>query len=169
MAITYKEIKDRLTDLGFEEDDVAAEDYKRIYINSLNRAGEILYSTVMLQIEGYLLHQMVQTTGTPGELILPYNEPFNVIFVPATDSEQVYVDSSHITPITRITEDTSDDDEIQIQYVLIPLYTLLAAHYAWLDDDLTKATIYWNEFDDLKNQLIASINKPRNAVIIGGF
>ena len=58
---------------------------------------------------------------------------------------------------------------ISIPDELIPLYTLLAAHYAWLDDDLTKATIYWNEFDDLKNQFIANARIPKRAVIVGGF
>lgn len=139
MAITYKEIKDRLTDLGFEEDDVAAEDYKRIYINSLNRSSDIIYGAVMLSIEDYIRK---------------------------TEELDEDEDMPHIT---KITEETEDDDEIFCPDILIPLYTLLAAHYAWLDDDLTKATIYWNEFDDLKNQIIVNVKQPRRAEIIGGF
>ena len=34
---------------------------------------------------------------------------------------------------------------------------------------MTKATLYWNEYDDLKNQILATIMKPRKAKIIGGF
>jgi hypothetical protein len=139
MAITYKEIKDRLTDLGFEEDDVAAEDYKRIYINSLNRASDIIYGSVMLSIEDYIR----RTEELDEDDDLPH--------------------------ISKIDEDTADDDYIFCPDILIPLYTLLAAHYAWLDDDLTKATIYWNEFDDLKNQIIVNAKQPRKAEIIGGF
>lgn len=147
MSITYKELKDRMTDLGFEEDDVAEEEYKRIYMNSFNRAGEIIYGTVMLAIEGYL-----RETERGDDVVVDYRD----------------VDPN-IRQITRITEDTADDDIIEIPYIIVPLYTLLAAHYAWLDDDITKATMYYNEYDNLKNEIIANANKPRMATIIGGF
>ena len=151
MSITYKELKDRMTDLGFEEDDVAEEEYRRIYKNSFNRAGEILYGTVMLAMEGYLLEY--------------YSPDSNDISIDvATDSG-----GSHISKITRITDDTEDDDLIDIPYILVPLYTLLAAHYAWLDNDITKATMYYNEYDSLKNEIISNANKPRMAEIVGGF
>jgi hypothetical protein len=137
MAITYKELKDRLTDLGFEDDDVISDDnYRRIYIDSFNLAGETIYGDVMLTIEGYLLK-----------------------------SEE----SDELRKITKITDETEDDDNVYVPDILVPLYTLLAAHYAWLDDDITKATIYWNEYDDLKNSLMMNVNRPRNAEIIGGF
>ena len=145
MSITYKEIKERLTDLGFEEDDVTESEYKRIFVNSLNRAGEILYSTVMLATEDYIRR---------GAGIDYEDEDGNSIPLPK---------------ITKVTMRTSDTASITIPDELIPLYTLLAAHYAWLDDDLTKATIYWNEFDDLKNQFIANARMPKRAVIVGGF
>lgn len=139
MAITYKELKDRLTDFGFEEDDVVESDYKRIYVDSFNQAGGIIYFSVILAVPDYI--------------------------------REVYdLDKQDDLPrITKVTETTADTDTIDIPDDLVPLYTLLAAHYAWLDDDLTKATIYWNEFDDLKNQLIMYASKPRMAKIIGGF
>lgn len=139
MAITYKELKDRLTDLGFEEDDVVESDYKRIYINSFNRAGEILYGSVMLGMEDYI-----------------------------RKAEEIDAEEDMPT-IMKIDEETLDDDYINVPDILVPLYTLLAAHYAWLDDDLTKATIYWNEYDDLKNQIMMNANKPRKATITGGI
>lgn len=147
MSITYKELKDRMTDLGFEEDDVAEEEYRRIYKNSFNRAGEIIYGTVMLAIEGYLRD----------------TESGRDIVVDVTD------DNPNIRQITRITDDTEDDDIIEIPYIIVPLYTLLAAHYAWLDDDITKATMYYNEYDSLKNEIIANANRSRMAEIVGGF
>lgn len=147
MAITYKELKDRLTDFGFEEDDVAREDYKRIYINSFNEAGEIMYTDVMLPIESYLRK---------------------------AENADLYINidvfgNDELKRITKIMDETEDDDEVYVPDILVPLYVLLAAHYAWLDDDITKATIYWNEYDDLKDRLIANVNRPRNAEIIGGF
>lgn len=145
MSITYKEVKARLTDLGFEEDDITESDYKRIFVNSLNRAGEILYSTVMLATEDYIR----KGAG------IDYEDD---------DGEAI-----PLPKITKVTEQTAGTATITIPDELIPLYTLLAAHYAWLDDDLTKATIYWNEFDDLKNQFISNARMPRRAVIVGGF
>lgn len=150
MGITYKEIKERLTDLGFEEDDVTESEYERIFIDSLNRSAEILYGSVMLKIEGYLLAQ---------------SDDENIIEIDASSGCEV----SRIKKITKITEDTEDDDIIDVPYILTPLYTLLAAHYAWLDDDVVKATMYYNQYDSLKNDIIDSANKPRGAVIIGGF
>lgn len=145
MSIEYSEIKARLTDLGFEEDDVTEEEYRRIFRNSLNRAGEIIYATVMLAAEDYCRKKMGLEKYDDDGTEIP------------------------LTQITKIDDDTSDEDEIEIMDELVPLYTLLAAHYAWLDDDLTKAMIYWNEFDDLKNAFIANARIPRNAKIIGGF
>ena len=138
MSATYKELKDRLTDFGFEEDDVAESDYKRIYVNSFNQAGAIINNAVIRNIEGYIR------------------------------KDEELDDDEDISTITRITEDTADTDYIYYPDVVDPLFPLLAAHYAWLDDDLTKATIYWNEYDDLKDQIIAMATRPRKVTFVGG-
>lgn len=139
MAKTYKELKDRLTDFGFEEDDVAESEYKRIYQNSFNQAGEIIFYSVMLPVEDYIR------------------------------KIEELEDDDDLTPITKIKDDTADDAKVQIPDIVVPLYVLLAAHYAWLDDDITKSTIYYNEFDDMKNQFIANATKVKKATIEGGF
>ena len=148
--VTWGNLKAEIIDLGFEEDDVTESEYARIFINSLNRAGEILYGTVMLSIEGYLLEQRK-----------------------ALDTGDVEIDvaesADRLPKITKITEDRDDDDLIDVPYILVPLYTLLAAHYAWLDDDVVKATLYYNQYDSLKNEIIANASKPRSAEIVGGF
>lgn len=56
----------------------------------------------------------------------------------------------------KITEETKDTDVIETAEETEPLIHLLAAHYVWLDDDQTKATIYYNEYDDLKNSILAA-------------
>ena len=139
MAKTYKELKDRLTDFGFEEDDVAESEYKRIYQNSFNQAGEVIFYSVMLPVEDYIR------------------------------KIEELEDDDDLTPITKIKDDTADDAKIQIPDIVVPLYVLLAAHYAWLDDDITKSTIYYNEFDDMKNQFITNATKVKKATIEGGF
>ena len=121
MAITYKEIKEALVDLGFEIDDEVESEYHRLRINAINRSLNVLWSTVILPNMSYF-------------------------------------------------EDTPEDtDETNLPRILLPLLQLQSGHWLWLDDDLTKATIYWNEYDDLKNQILTTIRTPRKAKIIGGF
>ena len=136
MAITYKEIKDALTDLGFEIDEEVETEYKRVRLNAINRSINVLWSTVCL----------------------PY-----ISYFEETD------DLSEDDGLTYFDEDSEDDDVTNLPSMLLPLLQLQAGHWLWLDDDLTKATIYWNEYDDLKNQILATIQKPRKAKIIGGF
>ena len=48
MAITYKEIKEALVDLGFEIDDEVESEYHRVRLNAINRSLNVLWSTVIL-------------------------------------------------------------------------------------------------------------------------
>ena len=136
MAITYKEIKESLVDLGFEIDDEVESEYHRLRINAINRSLNVLWSTV----------------------ILP-----NISYFEESD------DMDEDDGITYLSDNPDDEDEVNLPRILLPLLQLQAGHWLWLDDDLTKATIYWNEYDDLKNQILATIRTPRKAKIIGGF
>ena len=140
MAITYKEIKEALVDLGFELDDEVESEYHRVRLNAINRSLNVLWSTV----------------------ILP-----NISYFEETDD----MDADEGIDLFEDTEDrpVEDTDETNLPSILLPLLQLQSAHWLWLDDDLTKATIYWNEYDDLKNQIIGSIRSARKAKIIGGF
>ena len=140
MAITYKEIKEALVDLGFEIDDEVESEYHRVRLNAINRSLNVLWSTV----------------------ILPNISYFEVSDDMSEDDGIVLFEDTEDRPV-------EDDDMSNLPSILLPLLQLQAAHWLWLDDDLTKATIYWNEYDDLKNQIIATITKPRKAEIIGGF
>lgn len=136
MAITYKEIKEALVDLGFEIDDEVESEYHRVRLNAINRSLNVLWSTV----------------------ILP-----NISYFEDTD------DMDEDEGVTYFGDEPAEDDTVNLPRILLPLLQLQAGHWLWLDDDLTKATIYWNEYDDLKNQILATIMKPRKAKIIGGF
>ena len=135
MALTYKEIKEALVDLGFEIDDEVESEYHRVRINAINRSLNVLWSTV----------------------ILP-----NISYFEDTD------DMDEDEGVTYFGDSPADTDTTNLPRMLLPLLQLQAGHWLWLDDDLTKATIYWNEYDDLKNQMLATIMKPRKAKIIGG-
>lgn len=136
MAVTYKEIKEALVDLGFEIDDEVESEYHRVRINAINRSLNVLWSTVVLP---------------------------NIDYFEETD------DIDEDEGLTYFGDAPDEDDEVNLPRILLPLLQLQAGHWLWLDDDLTKATIYWNEYDDLKNQILATIRTPRKAKIIGGF
>ena len=140
MAVTYQEVKEALVDLGFEIDDEVESEYHRVRLNAINRSLNVLWSTV----------------------ILPNISYFEVSDDMSEDDGIVLFEDTEDRPV-------EDDDMSNLPSILLPLLQLQAAHWLWLDDDLTKATIYWNEYDDLKNQIIATITKPRKAKIIGGF
>lgn len=136
MAITYKEIKEALVDLGFEIDDEVESEYHRVRINAINRSINVLWSTVVLP---------------------------NIDYFEETD------DIDEDEGLTYFGDAPDEDDTVNLPRILLPLLQLQAGHWLWLDDDLTKATIYWNEYDDLKNQILMTIRTPRKAKIIGGF
>ena len=136
MAVTYKEIKEALVDLGFEIDDEVESEYHRVRINAINRSLNVLWSTVVLP---------------------------NIDYFEETD------DIDEDEGLTYFGDAPDEDDEVNLPRILLPLLQLQAGHWLWLDDDLTKATIYWNEYDDLKNQILTTIRTPRKAKIIGGF
>ena len=139
---TWGNLKAELVDLGFEEDSITTE-YGRIMRNAVNRALDIVYDIVVPQIESY--YRITESWGYEDD------------------------DGSWTLPKPRhIDENTLETQRINIADNLYPLIPLLAAHYLWLDDDVTKATLYWNEYDQLKDQIIAVCRQPRKAQIIGG-
>lgn len=143
MAVTWGDLKGQLVDLGFEEDEITIE-YDRLIRNSVNRALNIIRFIDVPQIDGY--YKATKSWGyedDEGNWIIPKPK--------------------------MITEDTEEDDRINLADNLQPLLPLLAAYHIWLDDDITKAMTYWNEYDQLKQQVFAVCNRPRNAVIEGGF
>lgn len=143
MTLTWGELRDQVVDLGFEEDEITTE-YARLIRNSVNRALDIIRYIDVPQIDSY--YKATKSWGYEDE------------------------DGNWIIPKPKhITETTEDDEKVNLADNLKPLLPLLSAYHIWLDDDITKATMYWNEYDQLKNQIFAICNKPRNAVIEGGF
>ena len=133
--MTFKELKDQIRDLGFEED-ASIEEYKNIIINACNRAVNIISKTVVSQIEGYFRFE------DPG-WVMPKLAP--------------------------VTVDTPNDFEINLPDKVIDLTPLLAAYYVWLDDDERKAVYYYNQYEDLKSQILAECQGGSKARITGGY
>lgn len=68
-----------------------------------------------------------------------------------------------------ITSDTSETEEIDLPEMVCGIVLLMSAYFIWLDDDERKATMYWNNADDLKTQLLSVIIKPRKCKFVGGL
>lgn len=50
------------------------------------------------------------------------------------------------------------------------LVPLLASYYIWLDDDVQKATMYYNQYETFAGQMIANReNKPKGRILPGGI
>ena len=97
------------------------------------------------------------------------NVLWSTVILPNIDYFEEHDDMDEDDGVTYFGENPADADATNLPTMLLPLLQLQSGHWLWLDDDLTKATIYWNEYDDLKNQILATIMKPRKAKIIGGF
>ena len=68
-----------------------------------------------------------------------------------------------------ITSDTDDMEAIDLPEMVCGIVPLMSAYFIWLDDDERKATMYWNNADDLKTQLLSVIIKPRKCKFVGGL
>ena len=97
------------------------------------------------------------------------NVLWSTVVLPNIDYFEETDDIDEDEGLTYFSDSPADTDEVNLPRMLLPLLQLQAGHWLWLDDDLTKATIYWNEYDDLKNQILMTIRTPRKAKIIGGF
>ena len=63
---------------------------------------------------------------------------------------------------------TSDDHVFELDADVAELLPLLASYFIWLDDDERKAVMYWNNYEDLKAQILAmeSATKPVTARVL---
>lgn len=68
-----------------------------------------------------------------------------------------------------ITSDTNEMEEIDLPEMVCGIVPFMSAYFIWLDDDERKATMYWNNADDLKTQLLSAIIKPRKCKFVGGL
>ena len=143
--MNWGELKEQIRDLGFEDDSIASE-YKDVIINSSNRAINIINKTVVARAEQFFKNE----------------------YKNKHENDNDYVEWE-IPTIKKITVDTPDDFELNLPDKVTDLISLLASHYVWLDDDISKATYYWNEYDDFKEQLLTDCLRSRTATIRGGL
>lgn len=121
--MTWGDLKTQIQDLGFEDSSSMTE-YESIVRTAANHAMHIINTTVVLPLKAYFKAEL------------------------STEEEEW-----EVPVIEDVTASTPDDYEIVLPVLVQPLIKLLAAYHVWLDDDNTKAAIYYNEYDDLMNQI----------------
>lgn len=68
---------------------------------------------------------------------------------------------------TLINETTLEEFEFEIDLELQVLIPLLASYYVWLDDDASKATSYYNDYENKRNYIISKTT--RNIATVYGL
>ena len=66
----------------------------------------------------------------------------------------------------HITIDTEDEHLIDLPEDLLELVPLLASYHVWLDDDLTKATMYYNNFVQKREEIMLANQSTVTATIM---
>lgn len=125
---------------------------------SKDESGNVLFDRI---------ERIIINDGSVGKTFLSYDLEQDHVLV-MSDSIRYDLTVFYYERIIPVTESTQDDFKVQVVYPCEPLVALLAAHYVWLDDDERKAVMYWNEFDQLRQEIEARAFKPK-ARIVGGI
>lgn len=182
--MTLAEAKRKIKSLGFEEDSTMDE-YDEIVCDSLDRAVQYIYdSTVRLMIPYYTRELSTpehydlstDTEVTEGKAYYSYNESANkyVLVIPLgteNPSEEGWYEYTPAFTWTsvrpdHITVDTEDTADLGLPADLTELVPLLAGYHIWLDDDQTKATMYYNNFVQKRDAIIESNMSTARATIM---
>lgn len=136
--MTYGEVKDKIRDLGFEEESTMLE-YISIVKNAVQRAVQFIYDDVVVKLKGYYKREL-STEENEWQAVRP----------------------------STITLETPDEFVIELPDNLLELVPLLASYYVWIDDDQVKAALYWNAFDAHRNEIINGCLRDVKGKITGG-
>jgi len=74
--------------------------------------------------------------------------------------------------VTLFTVSTPDEADIEIHPEAEHLVPLLASYHAWLDDDMQKAVLYYNEYEQERDKILTrwqERNAKSKARIVGGI
>jgi hypothetical protein len=140
LYMTWKELKDNVMNLGFDEDAPSLDSttITDIMIVSANRAINLIQKTIVERYR-YWFEKKLEDDGWELE------DP------------------------TPITETTSNNFKIELPEKVIDLVPLLMAHYVWLDDDVAKATMYYNEYEQFRAKLEEELSQNLEVEIYGGL
>lgn len=181
---TWGELKTDIMMLGFEKKD----NYKTnsdLIQAAVNRAMVMICATVRpikrrLQVEQQQTteYNMTELVDDFMGLFLPVKERGTDESVPSRSMTNgtVVIEGEGLFDIyysakpQKITGGTPDSYVLPLDADVVELLPLLSAYFIWLDDDERKAVMYWNNYEDLKNQILASDyqSKPITARVRSG-
>lgn len=172
---TWGELKKDILSLGFEKD-ATYEKYEQIIITATNRAMTLICATVrpikkVLQVEQAETteHNIPEMVNDYMGLFLPVKNSGTMDSAPSfeTTSGKVMIHGSGKFDIyysaqpQKIDSGTAHTYTIPMDSDVVELLPLLAAYFIWLDDDERKAVMYWNNYEDLKMQILSMENKAK--------
>ena len=189
--MTYADLKKEIQALGFSDEE-SMEEYKDIITTSVNRAMNLINTTVrpIVATKEIVLTDNKYTTvdmSTADGFVDFYGKPkisredrilyLSDYFIEENKKITLRGSEGDIVRIyykkspTQITDETNDDFEIELEEVVQPLISLLAGYFIWLDDEPTKATMYQNLYDDLKTQILEACNSNKEVPVrfVGGI
>lgn len=181
---TWGELKNEIIMLGFEKKDIYNTNGD-IMLAAVNRAMVMICATVRpikrrLQVEQDQTteYNMLEKTDDFMSLFLPVKERGTDESAPSRSMMNGHVviegagafDIYYSAKPEKITSGTSDTYILPLDADVAELLPLLASYFIWLDDDERKAVMYWNNYEDLKNQILAlgHQNKPVTARVKTG-
>lgn len=190
--MNYGELKASIRDLGFS-DDAEIEEFGAVVPNAVNLAladiGQIIpfYEKHEFEIDsedsGFIYIDMTATGDFVDFRDIPvlYEQGGKGMYSRFSDYEvemgstlvinadlykgrfRVYYTKKH----EELTEDTEDTTKIDIPAKAEHLLKLLTAYYVWIEDEPTKATQYYNLYE----QRLADVmtERPRGKILRGGI
>ena len=137
--MTLGELKRANKSLGFEDESTMNE-YAEIVADAINHAMQVIFDDIVISLQGFY-----RRTLSEGEIIWEPVRP------------------------ERIDTNTPNEHVIDLPDNVLELVPLLASYHIWLDDDVQKATMYWNEYDDLREKIMSACMSTVKGTIIGGI
>ena len=139
MAMTWEECRNKIRDLGFEDDTTMSE-YSDIVINSVNRSLDMIYHEVVEPNEQYFVTLLSTWKKSYNELTGQYTDEIASKWV--------------MSPPTHVSDDTENDFEIELPDKCVYILPVLASYFVWLDDEERKAVYYWNQWETWKSEFM---------------
>ena len=137
--MTWKELKDHVLNLGFDEEAPSL----------ASSVEDIMIVSANRAIN--LIHKTI---------VERYEKWFE---------KKLEDDGWELPVIKPITSNTPDTFKIQLPDKVVDLVPLLMAHYVWLDDDVQKASLYYNEYEQFRDRLELEMNTNIKLDFTGGL
>lgn len=193
--MNYGDFKDEIIGLGFS-DEAELEEFGTIVPNAINRAiaeiGETfpIYGSYEFSLEKEDENRIEINMPEADSRFLEFREatalyqakdrsfkvPFNDYTIERGDT--FVMDATpyegdftiyYSRAMRRYTLDSKDSIECELPLKTHRLVPLLASYYIWLEDDPTKATQYYNAYEQKIGELTQSTIVPRARILEGGI